>query len=151
MYVKIENNEVVQYPYTVQQFRADNKNISFPLDITNEMLASHGIYPVIKDTAPTYDAATQRLVESNTPVLREGKWVLTKSIQQLTPGQIESYRITIAKKVRSTRTELLQKTDWCACSDVTMSAEMATYRQALRDVPAQEGFPYNITWPTKPA
>jgi hypothetical protein len=37
-----------------------------------------------------------------------------------------------------------------ASSDVTMSSDMTTYRQALRDVPAQEGFPFSVTWPTKP-
>mgnify|MGYP003112155682 CR=1 FL=1 len=151
MYVKIENNEIVQYPYSIEQFRADNRNISFPSDLSNDILASHGVYPVSNDPAPTYDPTTQRVVKSNTPVLRDGKWVLTKSVVQLTADQITSREITAATQVRATRTELLQKTDWCACSDVTMSVEMATYRQALRDVPAQEGFPYNITWPTKPA
>lgn len=31
-----------------------------------------------------------------------------------------------------------------------LSGDWATYRQALRDIPAQEGFPYDIVWPTKP-
>ena len=35
-------------------------------------------------------------------------------------------------------------------SDVTMSSDWATYRQALRDVPSQSGFPHDITWPEKP-
>lgn len=34
---------------------------------------------------------------------------------------------------------------------LAVSGEWATYRQALRDVPQQEGFPYSIVWPTKPA
>ncbi len=42
------------------------------------------------------------------------------------------------------------ETDWMASSDVTMSSDMTTYRQALRDVPAQGGFPFSVTWPTKP-
>ena len=83
-------------------------------------------------------------------MLRDGKWVITKSIVQLTADQITSYTNTVAKKARARRTELLQETDWCALSDVTMSIDMTTYRQALRDVPAQEGFPHTISWPTKP-
>lgn len=151
MYVKVENNEIVQYPYSIEQFRADNRNVSFPSDLSNDILASHGVYPVSNDPAPTYDPTTQRVVKSNTPVLRDGSWVLTKSVVQLTADQITSKTLTAAKIARARRTKLLQETDWCACSDVTMSAEMTTYRQALRDVPAQEGFPHNITWPTKPA
>ena len=53
-------------------------------------------------------------------------------------------------KARAHRNNLLAGTDWTASSDVTMSDAMKAYRQALRDVPAQEGFPTNITWPEKP-
>ena len=52
--------------------------------------------------------------------------------------------------VRVKRTLLLAETDWAANSGVTMTAEMTAYRQGLRDVPAQAGFPRTIQWPTKP-
>lgn len=53
----------------------------------------------------------------------------------------------LAANARGERNQLLAKTDWTASSDVTMSDAMKTYRQALRDVPAQSGFPTDITWP----
>ena len=56
-----------------------------------------------------------------------------------------------AAEVRQERDELIAKSDWMACSDVTMSDEWKTYRQALRDVPSQEGFPESVTWPTQPS
>lgn len=56
----------------------------------------------------------------------------------------------MARRVRSERDSLLQETDWMALSDVTMTPEVAAYRQALRDVPEQEGFPFEVVWPTKP-
>jgi len=56
-----------------------------------------------------------------------------------------------AEEVRSERNQLLSETDWMANSDVTMSDEWRTYRQALRDIPSQEGFPNTVTWPTKPS
>ena len=46
---------------------------------------------------------------------------------------------------------LLRDSDWVSGSDVTMSTAWRTYRQALRDVPTQEGFPNTVTWPTKPS
>ena len=55
-----------------------------------------------------------------------------------------------AEKIRNTRNALLRLTDYTGMSDVTMSAEMATYRQALRDVPQQSGFPSSVDWPTEP-
>ena len=51
---------------------------------------------------------------------------------------------------RMRRDALLAETDWWAMSDRTMTQAEIDYRQALRDVPAQAGFPENITWPTKP-
>jgi hypothetical protein len=51
---------------------------------------------------------------------------------------------------RSKRNRLLSDTDWMALSDNTMTPEWVSYRQALRDVPTQEGFPYAVTWPSKP-
>ena len=55
-----------------------------------------------------------------------------------------------AEEVRTERNQLLLQTDWMASTDVTLSDAWRTYRQALRDVPAQSGFPNNVTWPTKP-
>ena len=53
-------------------------------------------------------------------------------------------------EIRNTRNILLQDTDWRASSDLTLSDDWKTYRQALRDVPTQSD-PYNITWPTEPS
>jgi hypothetical protein len=56
-----------------------------------------------------------------------------------------------AASVREERDKLLAETDWMGNSDVTMSSAWTTYRQSLRDVPSQSGFPNSITWPTKPS
>ena len=56
-----------------------------------------------------------------------------------------------AKSVRSTRDTKLKDTDWTQITDATVNKTVwATYRQALRDVPTQSGFPWTITWPTQP-
>lgn len=52
--------------------------------------------------------------------------------------------------LRYERTKLLSQTDYLALSDATLSADMRTYRQALRDLPANTSDPANPTWPTKP-
>ena len=54
------------------------------------------------------------------------------------------------KMNRQERDRLLSETDWWASSDLTMTQAQIDYRQALRDVPQQEGWPTDITWPTKP-
>jgi hypothetical protein len=52
--------------------------------------------------------------------------------------------------LRTKRTQLLAETDYLALSDATLSADMQTYRQALRDLPANTSDPANPTWPVKP-
>ena len=66
------------------------------------------------------------------------------------PANIENLYVT-EELVRKLRDDLLAETDWTANSDVTMSAAMTTYRQDLRDITDQAGFPANVTWPTKPS
>ena len=55
--------------------------------------------------------------------------------------------------LRARRNRLLAETDFYALSDVTMSDDMTTYRQALRDLPAGKDTVKKVddaTWPTKP-
>lgn len=52
--------------------------------------------------------------------------------------------------VREKRNQLLAETDWWAVQDRTMSQLEKDYRQELRDITTQAGFPLDVTWPTKP-
>lgn len=55
---------------------------------------------------------------------------------------------------KARRDELLRETDWTQVLDAQISSEsqaqMRTYRQALRDITEQEGYPYAIEWPVMP-
>jgi hypothetical protein len=55
-----------------------------------------------------------------------------------------------AKAVRTSRDDKLTETDWRFRSDMTPSQAWKDYCQALRDIPAQAGFPWTITWPDAP-
>lgn len=53
--------------------------------------------------------------------------------------------------VRGMRNQFLSESDWTQLADSSANKQAwATYRQALRDVPTQEGFPWDIQWPTQP-
>lgn len=58
-----------------------------------------------------------------------------------------------AQSLRDKRTNLLRKSDWTQGADVPTSikSKWTDYRQKLRDVPAQSGFPNSVTWPTEPS
>lgn len=55
-----------------------------------------------------------------------------------------------AAAVREQRDALLAQTDWWVLPDRTATQAQLDYRQALRDITAQAGFPNDVTWPTKP-
>jgi len=69
------------------------------------------------------------------------------ALEQQAPAQLLALQ---SEQGREERDALLAACDWRASSDVTLSTAWRTYRQALRDVPSQAGFPNTITWPTEP-
>ena len=57
-----------------------------------------------------------------------------------------------AAEIRAERDKRIAATDWTVLGDAkTAKADWREYRQALRDVPEQAGFPYAVQWPTRPA
>ena len=152
MFVKITNGSVDIYPYSVGQLRRDNPNTSFPKTVPETTMAAYGMYPVSYEAAPDYDAATHRLEVSNVPSLVNGEWKLTKTVVALTADQIADVTSAKATEMRKKRDGLLAETDYLALSDNTLSTEMATYRQALRDITTHANWPNlnEADWPTKP-
>lgn len=65
--------------------------------------------------------------------------------------QLNEYNQNILpQKVRAKRNSLLAETDYLALTDTTLTSDMAIYRQELRDITSQSGFPTDVTWPVKP-
>jgi hypothetical protein len=58
----------------------------------------------------------------------------------------------VQSEVKKVRNELLSNSDWTQLFDVSVpnKADWATYRQALRDIPDQQGYPENVIWPIAP-
>jgi hypothetical protein len=154
--VKTANGQVEQFPYTLGDLRRDNPQTSFPKKIGDAILASYGIYHVMPDAQPEYDNLVQVLVRDPEPHNNEtavnedtgetyetGRWVIGYTVVNKPQDQAEG-------AVRNKRDRLLSDTDWMALSDNAMTPEWASYRQALRDITTQEGFPFSVDWPAKP-
>lgn len=125
-----------------------------------------GVDPVLAAPAPDASGEYKVVVRDGVTQDANGNWVEAYVERDMFADYVED-GVTVTKAeqeqaytarkdaeaataVRAERDKLLAECDWMGMSDVTMSAEWATYRQALRDVPAQAGFPHNVTWPTKP-
>lgn len=141
MLVKVANGRVERFPYTLDNLRRDNPQTSFPVEVPDALLAAYGTYPVQQTPAPVVDSKTHRVIQS--VAYEDGGWVQTWTTQRLSEERASD-------NVRGHRNRLLSDTDWMALSDNTMTPAWASYRQALRDITTQEGFPYNVTWPAKP-
>ena len=152
MYVKITNGSVETYPYSVGQLRRDNPNVSFPKQISEDVLESYGVFPVNVVSEPSFDNRTQTLSQNDQPYHENNQWNIGWTVKDKTSNQIAQYDEIMANTNRDKRNAKLTKTDFYALSDVTMSAEMATYRQALRDLPNHSNWPnLNIEdWPVEP-
>lgn len=152
MYVKITSGSVDTYPYSTGQLRRDYPQTSFPKQIPNDMLESYGVYKVVYSDSPSFTERTQKISENTTPTLVDGSWTIDWTITDKTTEEIAEYDADTATTNRATRDAKLAETDFYALSDVTMSSEMQSYRQSLRDITTHENWPNleDADWPTAP-
>tara|TARA_A100000171_G_scaffold15695_1_gene14120 strand:- start:4263 stop:4772 length:510 start_codon:yes stop_codon:yes gene_type:complete len=156
---------------TWEQIKKDNFETSFPKLPNADILTSFGYSAVFETPVPLPSATTKKVFRDGVEQDADKRWVfkwsetdrfsdyestdsdgkkitVTKSEQDADyQKQLDS---SVASSMRNQRNALLAETDWMACSDVTMSSAWKTYRQALRDLPAQSGFP-DVDFPTKPS
>lgn len=129
---------------------------------TEEVLEAIGADPVFEGpqaaTTPPYEYSMRQGVEQV-----EGKWytkyvagpIFTDTPEATAAQQETAYKVSLdsaqSARVRADRNTRLAACDWTQLADAPVdAAAWAAYRAALRDVPAQDGFPWNVTWPDAP-
>jgi hypothetical protein len=125
------------------------------VNINNEIVFSQITtdpnYPIgegqqlLLDETPEYDSLTQYIVRIN-PVPIGSDRVVYEIVDF--PNEI------FCERVRAERDEKLFKSDWTQVNDVALTSEQINlwkiYRQELRDITTQSGFPLNVVWPVQP-
>lgn len=101
-------------------------------------------YAVVEYVAPpTFDSYTQRCAQ-RLPEQRNGQWVMAWDISQIPEPEM-------AEKVRKDRNQRLAECDWTQLADSPADkAAWSAYRQVLRHISTQSGFPWSVVWPAKP-
>lgn len=153
MYAKITaNNTVEQYPYLLKNLKADFPNTSFPVEIPVQTLADFGVVEV-QEASPPQVSHTQFWQEID-PVLKNGVWKQTYVVSDLSAEDLAIAEEAKKNAVRDLRNEKLAATDWRVIKHLELNENIPAvwelYRQALRDVPQQAGFPWEVTWPNPP-
>ena len=155
MYVLIRDNQVEEYPYSIKKLKEDNPGTSFPSTLSEEFLAEWKVYSVVQNEPPSRNTITQNLREDD-PQLIAGAWEQTWLVESASTEQINARTEERAQEVRNTRDQLLRDNVdkinpiWWNTLDNNQKNEWTIYRQALLDVPQQDEFPLNITWPNPP-
>jgi hypothetical protein len=146
------------------EFRAYQKANGGPTwdRTTDEVLEALGADPVFEGPQASGGTVYQFSMPSGVEQI-DGKWytkhilgpVFTDTEDATAAEQEAAYKAQKdaeqAKAVRTDRNQKLKDSDWTQVADAPVDkAAWAVYRQALRDITAQAGFPWNVTWPTQP-
>jgi hypothetical protein len=149
MWFNINNKNVYEFHYEI---RKDFKNVALPADITDDALAGVSVFPLFNTDTPVASSDIKVMVK-DTIILNvnndyEQTWTEVDMFADTTVDGVahtkaeqetaflQGLEDTAFESLRTQRNQLLAETDWTANSDVTMTADMTTYRQALRDLPA---------------
>ena len=148
MQVRIRETGAVMYESEFRAYQHANGGPSWETT-TTEILDNLGADVVFEgaQASPTrYQVAFADGVEQI-----GGKWYTKWSVMDMDQEAKDALDTTQAEAMRKQRNEKLAECDWTQVDDAPVDkAAWATYRQALRDVTTQEGFPWTITWPTEP-
>ena len=81
-----------------------------------------------------------------------GQWFTKWSVAEMDDEAKAATDADQAGRIRSQRNQKLAESDWTQGKDIpdAVSQPWAVYRQALRDVPSQVGFPWDVQWPAQP-
>ena len=144
------------------EYRELFKNVSFPKSgPSSDWMTENSVMVVAVNRS--YDRMTEKISKVD-PYIEDNVVYLHK-IESLTDSEKTAAQTEVnnqtASRNREERNKRLVETDWMACSDVTMSNDWKTYRQALRDITTHSNWPNlkvpdmdgsgDNDWPTKPS
>lgn len=140
-----------QYSLSAADVRAAHPNTSFPADAAGFEAAIVDLgYAVVQPTPEPVITYTQNLAEG-APAESDGAYQQTWVISDATPQEVAQRIDNQSASVRQERNQRLADCDWTQLPDAPVDAAVwVTYRQALRDVTGQPGFPWEVVWPEQP-
>lgn len=128
------------------EFRTAHPNTSFPPVLTVEILNDFGADPVLQ--GPQAQPTRYQVSYSDGVEEINGQWFTKYSVADMDEEAKKSVDDRQADSVRTERNKKLADSDWTQVADSPVDKDAwAVYRQALRDITAQEGFPWEVVWP----
>lgn len=135
---------------TDSEFRALHPTTSFPPQLTEELLDSFEADVIFEGPQPQ-TTRYQFTARQGVIQMSDGKWYRNYVAIDMSDEAKAALDEQQAKSVREERNRRLAACDWTQLADAPVDdLTWATYRQGLRDIPSQPGFPWNIIWPEAP-
>lgn len=94
-YVFAPGGEIVTYPYSFAKLRADNPDVSYPRDPSDEWLAENGVHKVADAARPAHDPITENVIEAS-PALFAGVWTRQWSVVPASAEEIAARQVRAA-------------------------------------------------------
>lgn len=146
-----DDGSLNRYPYTLTDLKRANPGTSWPKTISDELAASFNVYRVTPTQQP---AETYSNNLTRTAVKVNGTWIEQWVETPATPEEIAERVSQKASEVRADRNQRLTESDWTQLQDSPLNADAKLawqlYRETLRMIPQQAGFPWEVQWPPKP-
>lgn len=146
-----DDGSLNRYPYTLTDLKRANSGTSWPKTISDELAASFNVYRVTPTQQPVENHATNL---TRTAVRVNGTWIEEWVETPATPEEIAERVLQKASEVRADRNQRLVESDWTQLQDSPLNADAKLawqlYRETLRMIPQQAGFPWEVQWPPKP-
>lgn len=150
MFIYINENDEKTWPVGLGELKRICPDTSFPFPFPPEGIPEMGVYPLNLEPQPEFDYWTEE-INTQEPVYENNKWVIKWVKTSLSTEKLQEKRELKELNIRTQRTNKLIESDWTQLPDSSVDSNAwAVYRQALRDITAQDGFPDQITWPTEP-
>ena len=167
MELRVRATGQVMYEGEFRQYLKDNNGPSYET-LTPAIMAELGVDPVFEGPQATPTNVYEFSQRQGVELKDDGKWYtkyvlgplfytytnsegVTSTVEEQHSAWVAMKDAEQAQAIRQQRNQKLKDTDWTQVADAPVSQlTWATYRQALRDVPSQTGFPWDVQWPIQP-
>ncbi len=152
-YVQVKDGVFIRHIFDVEPTQWDENNYCYARKLDSERAQLFGVSKLQVVTPPYYNPATQRRIECDA-VLVNGVWTQVYAVEQLTGEEVAVAYAETATRIREERDRYLARTDWWVSKTTEvgdiLSTDKRSYRQSLRDITGQAGFPWEVVWPEHP-
>lgn len=149
-YVQSKDGVFVRHIFDVEPTQWDEDNFCLARRLTPEQAMYFGVTKLQIVTPPYFDPATQQRDEGPA-IFTNGVWMQQYIVSEMDAEVAATKKEEQSARDRVIRDSLLVACDWTQVADAPIDKiAWANYRQALRNIPAQAGFPWIIAWPTQP-